>query len=112
MNYIATAIALLAAVIAAMQWWNSRQQFVYNLFEKRFAVYKEVRTVASEAIQLGRINSKGLTNEIYASGRFLFGDDLEKALARLHELASELEGGQSQRSHRHFKSLRCDGAVV
>ena len=39
MNFLATAIALLAVVIAGMQWWNSREQLVLNLFEKRFQVF-------------------------------------------------------------------------
>jgi hypothetical protein len=35
-NMIATAIAFVAVAIAAAQWWNTRQQLVLNLFEKRF----------------------------------------------------------------------------
>jgi hypothetical protein len=36
-NMIATAIAFVAVAIAAAQWWNTRQQLVLNLFEKRFS---------------------------------------------------------------------------
>lgn len=95
MNIVAPAIAFLAVVIATMQWWNTRQQLILNLFEKRFQVFLDVRRIASEAIQLGRIDSKGLTNELFARGQFLFGGDLVKELKRLHALVSELETGRS-----------------
>ena len=69
---IATAIAFVAVVIAAAQWWNTRQQLVLNLFEKRFQVFLDVRKIASEALQNGRIDATGLINEILARGRFLW----------------------------------------
>jgi hypothetical protein len=94
MNFLATAIALLAVVIAGMQWWNSREQLVLNLFEKRFQVFMDVRTIAGEAIQLGHV-SRGLTNEIFARGRFLFGPELVKELTSLHSLVGELEAGRA-----------------
>jgi hypothetical protein len=77
------------------QWWNTRQQLVLNLFEKRFQVFLDVRKIASEARQLGKINSTGLTNEIIARGRFLFGPELVKELEHLHSLVSELEAGSA-----------------
>jgi hypothetical protein len=95
MNFLATAIALLAVVIAAMQWWNSREQLVFNLFEKRFQVFMDVRTIAGEAIQLGKVSSRGLTNDVFARGRFLFGPELVKELTRLHSLVGELEAGRA-----------------
>jgi hypothetical protein len=94
-NHIATAIAIVAVMIATMQWWNSRQQLVLNLFEKRFQVFLDVRRVASEAQQGAQIASKGLTNEIFARGRFLFGRELVKQLERLHALVSDLESGRA-----------------
>jgi hypothetical protein len=96
MNFVASAIALVAVVIAAMQWWNTRQQFILNLFEKRFQVFMDVRKIASEAIQLGRIDSKGLANEMFARGQFLFGGELVTELQRLHSLVSELESGRKE----------------
>jgi hypothetical protein len=47
---IAPAIAFLAVVIAAMQWWSTRERFVLDLFEKRFAVYRDARKVANESV--------------------------------------------------------------
>lgn len=108
MNILASAIALLAVVIALMQWSNSRQQLVLNLFEKRFQVFLDVRRVASEALQNGRIDSKGLTNEIFARGRFLFGGELVKQLKHLHALASELEAGRTSAAieiNSHFEEI-------
>jgi hypothetical protein len=95
LNIIAPAIALLAVVIAGMQWWNSRQQLILNLFEKRFQVFLDVRKIASEALQLGKVTSRSLTNEVFARGRFLFGAELVKELERLHSLVGELEAGRA-----------------
>ncbi|MFZ1886195.1 MAG: hypothetical protein WAU53_21960 [Rhodoplanes sp.] len=62
-----------------------------DLFEKRFAVFLDLRRVASEAIQLGEIRNPGQMNEIIARGRFLFGDDLYKSLVEMHTLTAKLE---------------------
>jgi hypothetical protein len=94
MSIVASAIALVAVAIAAMQWWNTRQQLVLNLFEKRFQVFMDVRKITSEALQLGKINSKGLINEVIARGRFLFDRDLSEQLEHLNSLVSDLEAGR------------------
>src|SRR5580704_6695507 len=91
---VAPAIALLAVAIAGMQWWNGRQQLVLNLFEKRFQVFMDVRRIASEALQQNKITSKGLTNEVFARGQFLFGPELVAEFKKLHALAGALEVGQ------------------
>jgi hypothetical protein len=36
-------IALIVAVIAFLQWATARQKVVFDLFDKRFAVYQELR---------------------------------------------------------------------
>jgi hypothetical protein len=108
MNTVASAIALIAVVIAGMQWWNSRQQFVLNLFEKRFQVFLDVRTIASEALQLNRVESRGLINEVFARGRFLFGRELVAELDKLGVLVSELEAGKPSAAGEimdHFKKM-------
>jgi hypothetical protein len=94
MDIVAPAIAFLAVAIAGMQWWNNRQQLVLNLFEKRFQVFMDVRKLASEVLQVGRVQSKGLINEIVARARFLFGDELNAELDKLGRLLSELEAGR------------------
>jgi hypothetical protein len=93
-NWLALAIAFFAVVIAAAQWWSGRQQLAINLFDKRFAVYMDVRKIASEALQLGKIESRGLVNEIFARGRFLFDPELVKELEHLYRLVGALEVGQ------------------
>jgi hypothetical protein len=108
MSFLASAIALLAVVIAGMQWWNSRQKLVLSLFEKRFQVFMDVRKLASEVLQLGRVESKGLINEIVARGRFLFGPELNTELDKLGKLISELEAGRSSAAIEimdHFKQV-------
>jgi hypothetical protein len=55
----------------------------------------DVRRIASEALQVGKIESRGMTNEIFARGRFLFGPELVKELEHLHSLTSELESGRT-----------------
>jgi hypothetical protein len=95
--------------ISAAQWWVGRQQFVLSLFEKRYEVYMDVRRIASEALQNSKIDSRGLTNEIFARGQFLFGDDMVKALQRLHALAGELETGRPSAAvdiNDHFDAMR------
>jgi hypothetical protein len=108
MSFLASAIALLAVVIAGMQWWNSRQQLVLSLFEKRFQVFMDVRKLASEVLQLGRVESKGLINEIVARGQFLFDPELVTELDELGKLISELEAGRSSATIKimdHFKQI-------
>lgn len=105
---IAPAIALLAVAIAALQWWNGRQQLVLNLFEKRFQVFMDVRQIASEAIQGNKIVSKGLTNEVFARGQFLFGPELVAEFTKLHALVGELETGQPSAAmavNSHFEKM-------
>ena len=103
-NMIATAIAFVAVAIAAAQWWNTRQQLVLNLFEKRFQVFLDVRKIASEALQNGRIDSTGLINEILARGRFLFGPELVEELKRLYPSSVNWRQRQRRKSKRPQQS--------
>ena len=49
-------VALLAVVVAWFQWWTARQKLVLDLFDKqRFQVFLDLRTIAGEAIQPGKI---------------------------------------------------------
>jgi hypothetical protein len=97
LNAMATpAIALLTAVIGLMQWRTNRQKLVLDLFEKRFQVFLDVRRVASEAIQLGKLKQPGCLNEVIARARFIFGDEIYNKLVEMHALATRLEMGQPQ----------------
>jgi hypothetical protein len=109
MQALATpAIAFLAVAIGGMQWWTARQKLVLDLFDKRFQVFLDVRRIASEAMQLGMLEQPGAVNEIIARGRFLFGDDMQQALSKLHSLATELEMKQPHASFaisQHFDTM-------
>jgi hypothetical protein len=102
------AIAFLAVTIGRMQWWTARQKLVLDLFDKRFQVFLDVRRIASEATQLGKLEHPGAVNEIIARGRFLFGDDIQESLVKLHTLAVELEMRQPHASFeisKHFDTM-------
>jgi hypothetical protein len=93
-SWALAAVGLLAAVIGGMQWWTARQKLVLDLFDKRFQVFLDVRKIASEAIQLGKLQQPGSVNEVVARGRFLFGEDIQTALITLHRLTGEMEAGR------------------
>ena len=75
-------------------------KLVLDLFDKRFQVFLDVRRIASEAKQLGKLEQPGAVNEIIARGRFLFGDGMQQALIKLHSLATDLE---LQQPHASFE---------
>ena len=79
------AIALLAAVIAWGQWRTTQQKFVQDLFDRRFAVFMDVRKIASEVTQLDGPSDPALMNEVIARARFLFGDDVQQELKEMHD---------------------------
>lgn len=87
------AIAILAVAVAWGQWWIARQRLSMDLFDRRFQVFMDVRRVASEAQQMGKITNPHSINEIIARARFLFGDDVFERLKTLHALAGQLETG-------------------
>ena len=91
--FATVSVAILAVVIAFMQWWTARQKLVLDLFDKRFQVFLDARRIASEVIQLGKAQQPGAINEVIARSRFLFGDDVNTVLSRLHGLIGELELG-------------------
>jgi hypothetical protein len=90
-NGFSVAIALLAVAIAWGQWWPARQRLILDLFERRFQVFLDFRRVASQAIQLGRIENPASVNEIIARARFLFGADVMQALAQWQQATTILE---------------------
>lgn len=91
--FATVSIAILAVVIAFMQWWTARQKLVLDLFDKRFQVFLDARRIASEVIQLGKAQQPGAINEVIARSRFLFGDDVNTVLSQLRGLIGELELG-------------------
>jgi hypothetical protein len=90
------AIALLAVAIGWGQWWTARQRLSLDLFDKRFSTFMDIRRIASEAIQLGKLNNYASVNEIVARSRFLFGDDILQKVIELHGLTCRLETRDSK----------------
>ena len=104
------AVALFAALVAFGQWWTARQKLVLDLFEKRFQIFMDLRSIVSEAIQLGQIRTnKGRINEVVARSQFLFGDDINERLTKLYSLVGELELSQlgaASQINQHFDEMR------
>lgn len=100
------AIALLAAAVAWGQWRTSRQKFVQDLFDRRFAVWDDVRKAQSEIAQTGSIADPRMMWGASARARFLFGADLRDRLEeyvgllwRVHEEGKADKGRPSPSSH-------------
>jgi hypothetical protein len=55
----------------------------------------DVRKIMSEAGQLGTLSDKGLSNEVLARGRFLFGREIQDDLEKLHRLTVCQETGDT-----------------
>ena len=89
-------IPFIVAVIAILQWKTAKEKLVLDLFEKRFAVFMDVRTIASEAVQIGKLSDAGMANEVLARGRFLFGEDMQLKLREFHALTGKHVTGEPE----------------
>lgn len=100
-SWITPVIAAIVAVIAFLQWHTARQKMVLDLFDKRFAVYEDLRLVVSRFLENGQLTPihgqftpaaratsrpGGMITFMQAQTRakFLFGPDLNKYLASLY----------------------------
>jgi hypothetical protein len=96
-QFLVAVVALLAVVVAWFQWWTPRQKLVLDLFDKqRFQVFLDLRTIASEAIQLGKISRPGQMNKITTE------------LIKVHGLVSQLQVGHPPAAMRimdHFEKM-------
>ena len=86
-------IGVAASTIAFLQWWTARQKLVLDLFEKRFQCFLDVRSIASECLQLGKVTQPRRMNEVIARARFLFDNDIYDRLIEMHGLVGQLEAG-------------------
>lgn len=116
------AIALLAIVVAIMQWRTAHQKVVLDLFERRMKVYSEIRAVIASVIGSGKLPNEKHFEFIRAidGAKFLFGrnvnrylDELNTTLAYFHEADEEygpLEGQARaeaiQRRRKHFDEIQ------
>ncbi len=87
------AIGLLAAVIAWGQWRVARNKMVLDLFDKRMAVYDELRNILGHVVAAGRATADDTYNFGRAKQRakFLFDSDVFKYLDGLHNHLIEVE---------------------
>jgi hypothetical protein len=85
------AIAALAIVIGVMQWRTAHQRAVLDLFEKRFALYQELRTVVGQVIAQGHVGMDTTIDFLRAADKaqFLFGPEVTAYLNSVHKLLSE-----------------------
>ena len=85
----AGAIAVFAAAIAYGQYLTARQKLALDLFEKRFAVFMDVRNIISEIIQHGSLQNEGFPKEVLARAKFLFGKDVVDEINSLATMTAD-----------------------
>jgi hypothetical protein len=81
-NWLAAFIAAIVAFITLLQWITARQKVVLDLFDKRFAVYEELREVIGRHLTQ-RVNSvEDMERFTRAASRaqFLFGPEITSFL--------------------------------
>jgi hypothetical protein len=101
-------IAAFAGLIVAVQSRTARAKLALDLFEKRFAIFMDVRRITSEATQLGRLTDRGLPFEVLARGRFLFGPAIQGDLDELGRLTICQETGDMNavaKIDAHFRQM-------
>ena len=90
--YLATAVALLAAVIAWAQWHTARSKLVLDLFNQRMEVYEGVSAVMRKMMRAGTATTEDIVELAGPQDRagFLFGDDVVGYLKRLQKDLAQL----------------------
>jgi hypothetical protein len=78
LSYVTAFIAAVVAVIAILQWNTAREKVLLDLFDKRFAVYDELRLIVSR----GGIDQTAIFEFKTAASRaqFLFGPEVQTFL--------------------------------
>jgi hypothetical protein len=81
-SWITAIIAAIVAVIAFLQWVTAREKIVLDLFEKRFAVYEELRSAISYQIRHARTDDEHYLKFARAVSRskLLFGPEVFSVL--------------------------------
>jgi hypothetical protein len=70
-------IAIIVAVITLLQWITARQKVVLDLFDKRFAVYEELREVIGRYGGHGpNLKDIGKFTQAASRAQFLFGSEV------------------------------------
>lgn len=116
------AIALLAIVVAVMQWRTAHQKVVLDLFERRMKVYSEIRAVIASIVSSGKLPNEKHFEFMRAidGAKFLFGskvngylEELNSTLAYFHEadetyaqLQGQERGEAIQRRRKYFDEIQ------
>jgi hypothetical protein len=74
-------IAIIVAIITLLQWITARQKVVLDLFDKRFAVYEELRGVIGRYSGHGpNLEDIGKFTQAASRAQFLFGSEVTEFL--------------------------------
>ena len=84
-------IGSIVAWIAWRQWKTAHEKVKLDLFDRRFAVFMDVREIVSQGGMRERFSDHSLPNEVIARGRFLFGPDILIQLEDLHKICTRIE---------------------
>lgn len=91
---VTASVAVAVAIVSFRQWQVARHKLQLDLFERRFTIFMDARSVISELTQLGKVSDAGLPNEIIARGRFLFGPEVLEIFQELHSLNTDYVVGR------------------
>lgn len=99
------AIAILAIVVAVLQWRTAHQKVVLDLFERRMKVYSEIRAVIASILSSGKVpNEKHFEFMLAMDGaKFLFGREVNQYLFELNTTLICLQ--ESEYGHLQGKEL-------
>ena len=85
------AIALLAVVIAYVQWRTAHQRAVLDVFEKRFEIYQSARAAITEVIRKGTVQPHAHIDFLRATDKaqYLFGPEVTSYFNHIYRLLVE-----------------------
>jgi hypothetical protein len=95
------AVALLAALIAFVQWRTAHQKVVLDLFDRRFKVYEETDAVLRKVMAEAKVYNHdfGQLAAIRSRAQFLFGYDLDRFLAMLLQTLADMQAASDEMEH-------------
>ena len=84
------AIALIAIMIAILQWRTAHQKMVMDLFERRMKVYSEIRAVIASIVSSGKLPNEKHFEFLRAidGAKFLFDSKVNNYLSELNTTLS------------------------
>jgi hypothetical protein len=95
-SWISLGIATFVAAIALLQWRTARQRAAIDFFERRYAVYNEVREVVRMVVSCPTREAFCKFAEAAEQANFLFGHDVNSYLEQLREALLDLETHTSE----------------